>query len=63
SFVPSNGKYFYSMTVSPLNNDIFVADALDYQQPGVIYRYSADGSLIGHFEAGLIPTAYAWVIE
>ncbi len=63
SFVPSNGKYYYSMTVSPLDGELFVADPLDYAQPGIIYRYSTDGDLIGHFEAGIIPTAYAWVLK
>lgn len=63
AFVASNGKYFYSMTISPLDGDLFVADALDYDQPGVVYHYSSEGDLIGHFEAGVIPTAYAWVLK
>ena len=58
--VPSEGRYLYSLTVSPNTEDIFVADALDYQQAGVIYRYSKDGRLLGQFEAGVIPSAYAW---
>ena len=61
--VAANGKKFYSLTVSPLNEEIFAADALDYMQNGVIYRYNSDGDLIGQFEAGVIPTAYAWGIE
>lgn len=62
-FIGSNGKNFYSMTVSPLNGDVFAADVIDYQQPGIIYRYSSDGDLIGHFEAGVIPTGYTWVVK
>ena len=61
--VAANGKKFYSLTVSPLNEEIFAADALDYMQNGVIYRYNSDGELIGQFEAGVIPTAYAWGLE
>ena len=63
AFIGSNGKYFYSMTVSPLNGDVFAADAIDFSQPGIIYRYSSEGDLIGHFEAGIIPTSYAWEVK
>lgn len=61
--VPAGDRYLYSMTVSPITEQIFVADALDYQQPGSVYRYSSDGRLIGVFDAGIIPTSYAWIIE
>lgn len=59
--VPSGDRYLYSLTVSPVTEEIFVADPLDYQQPGVVYHYSSEGRLIGKFEAGIIPTSYAWI--
>lgn len=62
-YIGSNGRNFYSLTVSPLNEDIFVADPLDYTQAGVIYRYSSEGDLIGRFDAGIIPTSYAWYVK
>lgn len=61
--VPAGDRYLYSMTVSPITEDIFVADALDYQQPGAIYRYSSEGVPAGVFDAGIIPTSYAWIIK
>ena len=61
--VPSAGKYYYSMTVSVNTEEIFAADALDFVQSGVIYRYSSDGRLIGDFKAGVIPTSYAWILN
>lgn len=61
--VPAGDRYLYSMTVSPITEQIFVADALDYNQPGSVYRYSSDGKLIGIFDAGIIPTSYAWIIK
>ena len=61
--VPAGDRYLYSMTVSPVTEQIFVADALDYQQPGVVYRYSSEGRLIGIFDTGIIPTSYAWIIK
>ena len=59
--VPARDRYLYSMTVSPITEQIFVADALDYQQQGAIYRYTSEGNLIGVFDAGIIPTSYAWI--
>lgn len=61
--VPAENRTFYSMTVSPNTEEIFVADALDYEQNGVIYHYSAEGRLLGKFEAGIIPTGYAWILK
>lgn len=61
--VPAEGRQFYSMTVSPATEEIFVGDALDYQQPGVIYRYSSDGKMLDSFNAGIIPTSYAWIMK
>lgn len=61
--VGAKNRYLYSLTVSPLTNEIFVADAIDYSQNGVIYRYNEDGDLVGKFEAGIIPTSYTWVVE
>ena len=59
--VPAADRYLYSLTVSPITEEIFVADAIDYQQAGCVYRYSSDGALIGVFDAGVIPTSYAWI--
>ncbi len=61
--ISSGDKVFYSMTVSPVTGDIFVADPIDYEQPGRIYRYSSEGTPVSSFEAGIIPTSYAWVIK
>lgn len=51
---------YYGLTVSPLNGEIYVADAIDYQQQGCIYRYSPDGVLINEFYAGVTPAAFCW---
>lgn len=56
-----DSKLFYSMTIDPRSGEIYVADAIDYQQPGIIYRYSADGTrLIDSFYAGVTPGSFAW---
>ncbi|MDE7409826.1 MAG: glutaminyl-peptide cyclotransferase, partial [Muribaculaceae bacterium] len=59
--IPADGRNLYSLTVSPNTEDIFVGDVLDYEQNGVIYHYTSEGKLIGQFEAGIIPTSYAWI--
>lgn len=50
----------YGLGVDPISGDIYVSDALDYQQSGVISRFSASGSLIGTFKAGIIPGSFCF---
>lgn len=58
--IPDRGTIYYSLTVSPWDGDIYVADAIDYQQQGLIYRYSAAGVLKNQFYAGVTPGAFCW---
>lgn len=58
--IESRGTKYYGLTVSPADGDIYVADAIDYQQQGIIYRYSGDGRLKAQFYTGVIPGAYCW---
>lgn len=52
--------YLYALTIDPTRNEIYVADAIDYQQPGIIYRYTATGELMDSFYVGVIPTEFGW---
>lgn len=54
-----NTKY-YGLTVDPANGEVYVADAIDYQQQGMIYRYSTVGKLIDEFYVGITPGAFCW---
>lgn len=56
---PINGRY-YSLTVSPYDSDVYVADAIDYQQAARIYRIGSDGTAIDSFDAGITPGAFCW---
>ena len=58
--IEARGTKYYGLTVSPTNGDIYIADAIDYQQQGVIYRYSAEGELKDEFYVGIIPGAFCW---
>ena len=51
---------YYSLTVDPVRGDIYVGDAIDYQQPGIIYRYSSSGNLLDQFYVGVTPSAFCW---
>ena len=53
-------SYFYALTIDPENNDIYLADAIDYQQEGIVYRYSATGKCLVSFYVGVIPTEFCW---
>ncbi len=59
-FLQNRGTIYYGLTISPDNGDVYVADAIDYQQPGMIYRYSSDGVLLDEFYVGIIPGAFCW---
>lgn len=59
-FLPQGDTKFYGLTVSPYNGDVYVADAIDYQQQGKVYRYSEDGVLLDEFYVGVTPGAFCW---
>ncbi|MDE6497795.1 MAG: glutaminyl-peptide cyclotransferase [Muribaculaceae bacterium] len=56
---PANGR-FYSLTVSPHDGNVYVADAADYQQAATVYRYNADAELVDQFSVGVTPGAFCW---
>ena len=58
--IASGGTIYYSLTISPENGDIYVSDAIDYTQSGVVMRYSASGILLGTFNVGVNPGNFCW---
>ncbi|MFN6943866.1 MAG: YncE family protein [Cytophagaceae bacterium] len=53
--VETGDAIFYGLGIHPQNGHIYVSDAIDYVQKGVVYRYKNDGTLIDSFNAGIIP--------
>lgn len=51
---------YYGLTVNPENEEVYVADAIDYSQPGMIYRFSSEGLLLDTFYVGVNPGAFCW---
>ncbi len=50
----------YGLSVNPRGGDIYVADAVDYSQSGVVYRYSREGALRDQFRVGINPNGFAF---
>lgn len=59
-FIPSMGTKYYGLTVNPISEDIYLADAIDYSQQGMIYRFTKDGELISNFYVGVTPGFFCW---
>ena len=59
-FIRNSGTIFFSLTVSPATGEVYVADAIDYTQPGLVYRYSPNGALEDRFHVGINPGAFCW---
>lgn len=59
-FLHSDYASYYGLTVCPRSGDIYISDAVDYMQQGIVYRYSKEGELIDEFYAGVIPGSFCW---
>ncbi len=59
-FIPDNGKLFYSLAIDPYNSDIYVSDAIDQSQNGIVYRYTALGLATDTFVTGIAPGAFCF---
>lgn len=55
TFIPKLDRNFYKLGVNPVGGDIFVTDALDYQNKGYVLRYNQNGGLISMQQADIIP--------
>ncbi len=58
--IDKNNRNYYSLGVHPVDNEIYVSDALDYNQNGLVYRYSTNGTFLSSFEVGIIPGCFAF---
>lgn len=60
AFISSRDTKYYGLTVNPENSEVYVADAIDYMQQGLIYRFSDSGDLMDEFYVGVTPGAFCW---
>ncbi|MCK9411268.1 MAG: YncE family protein [Prolixibacteraceae bacterium] len=59
-FLALQSKLLYGLGIDPHNGNIYVGDALDYQQSGIISRFSNSGKLQDTFKAGIIPGRFCF---
>lgn len=55
------GVNYYTLYIDPKSNDIYVTDAIDYVQEGIVYKYDENGKLLTKFKTGIIPGAMLFV--
>ncbi|MFM7022754.1 MAG: DUF5074 domain-containing protein [Flavobacteriales bacterium] len=53
ALIAEGNRSYYGLGVDPLSGVIYVADAMDYVQKSTIYRYTANGTLLSSFKAGI----------
>lgn len=59
-FLDTINYLYYSLAVDPQTSDLYLSDAIDYMQRGVIYRYSPLGAKTDSFKTGIIPGAFCF---
>ena len=47
---------FYGLDIDPISSEIYVADAIDFVQRGMVYRFSPEGMPVDTFRAGIAAT-------
>ncbi|CUT04951.1 YncE family protein [Candidatus Kryptobacter tengchongensis] len=57
NFIQGN---FYSLGFDPLNRLLYCSDAKDYVQKGEVYIYDLSGKFVKKFQAGIIPSSFAF---
>ncbi|MEM6395512.1 MAG: hypothetical protein AAF741_04135 [Bacteroidota bacterium] len=51
---------WYALGREPQTGDIYLGDAIDFQQPGLVYRYSDAQNPIDSFAVGLAPNGFVF---
>lgn len=59
-FLRAVNTIYYALGVDPCKGDVYVGDAIDYQQQGVVYRFSDDGRGMDTLRVGIIPAAFCF---
>ena len=59
-FISSQNKRYYGLAVDPATSHIYIADAIDYVQPGKIYRFDPEGVPSDTLTAGINPGAFCF---
>lgn len=52
-FIENEDRLIYALGIEPVSEDVYLADAIDYTQSSIIYRYNRYGVLLGSFKSGI----------
>ncbi len=58
--IEAGQKLFYALGIDSATSDIYVADAIDHLQPGIVYRYSSGGQPADTFKVGIAPGMFCF---
>jgi DNA-binding beta-propeller fold protein YncE len=59
-FIDQGNKLFYALGVDPISSEVYVSDAIDYLQSGLVYRYSPQGLSLDTLKVGIVPGAFCF---
>lgn len=54
---------YYCLGIDPVSAEIYLGDAIDHRQNGIVYRYSVSGKLLDQFKTGISPGDFAFKSE
>lgn len=60
-FVSGGSSIYYGFGINPYNNEMYLADAIDYVQAGKVFRYDYSATLIDSFSVGIIPQDFTFL--
>lgn len=63
ALIPSSSYGLYALDINPINGEIYMADALDYMQEGIVTRYTNAGEELDAFNVGVIPSDFCWKLK
>lgn len=59
-FLPYAGTIYYGLGIDPATSEVYVADAIDYVQHGVVYRFTPQGRAIDTLRVGIVPGSFCF---
>jgi len=54
---------FYSLGIDPISSEIYIGDAIDHRQNGIVHRYASSGKLIDELKVGISPGNFGFKTE
>lgn len=59
-FLPYAETIYYGLAVDPQTSEVYVADAIDYVQHAVVYRFTPRGAPVDTIRVGITPGAFCF---